>query len=153
MKSPSLAFRTSIYNALSNIEYLSQHIPVCLEYRNTPAAILPVGNNKQAKAWIQLTNQTADDNSNKCRRNDLVSIQIQVRVSYNANSGGYEHTEEIANLVLETLFPVQNDFDLTIEEPFNVWNLRMESDRNLNFSDDTDRVWYKSLLITAQVEQ
>jgi hypothetical protein len=132
---------------------MGQIIPICDEYRNTPAATLPIGNNKPVRAWIQLTNQTSDDNSPKCHRNDLASIQIQVRVAFNANSGNYENAESIADLILAKLFPDQNEFNIEIDEPFHIWNLRFESSRNINFSDDTDRIWMKNILLTAQIEQ
>jgi hypothetical protein len=148
-----LPFRLAVIEATDSISYLNQLIPVCDEYLNRPAAILPVGNNKPVKAWIRLTNQTGNNNSNKCRRNDRVTIQVQCRVAFNANSGGYVHSEAIANEFLSILFPVQNDFVLPIDDPFHVWDLQLESSNNINFQDDTDRIWMTYLLISAQVEQ
>jgi hypothetical protein len=153
MRSTSKPFRTSVYDAIKNVTYLGELIPVASEYANSTPAILNIGNNKQAKAWIQLTNQTSDDNSPKCHRNDLNSIQIQVRVAYNANSGSYEHAENIADLILEILFPIGNEFEMPIESPFHVWNMSKESERNINYQDSTDRIWMKNILITAQIEQ
>lgn len=146
-------FRKALVEATDNLLYMGQVVPVCDEYLNEPAAILPIGNNKPVRAWIRLTNQTANDDSNKCRRNDRVTIQAQVRITYNANSGGYEYTEELANLFLARLFPSQNDFVLPIDNPFHVWDLRLESIRNIDFQDNTDRIWMTHLLLSAQVEQ
>lgn len=153
MRGVSLPFRKALVLALSNINYLGLRIPVWAEYLGQNPATLPVGNNKQAKAWVQITNQTSDNNSPKCHRNDLASIQIQVRVSYNANSGSYEHVDKISDIIIGILFPDQNEFNLQIESPFHVWNMNNESERNIDFQDDTDRVWMKNILITAQIEQ
>lgn len=153
MKSVTLPFRESIRLKLNNVIYLGQRIPVYSEYAHQPGVVLNIGNGKQARAWIQLTNDTADDFSPKCLRVDQASIQIQVRVSYSANSGGYEATEKISDIVMEAFFPDQNSFDLTLEAPFKLLQLRKESDRNLNFQDDTDRVWMKNILLTARISQ
>lgn len=154
MRSVSQPYRKAIFQRLQGaIIYKGVVIPVCEEYLNTRAAVLPVGNNQPVTAWIQIQNQNSEDDSAKCMRTDSASIQLQVRVSYNANSGNYEETENIMDLVLQRIFTGINTFTLPIEDGFHISRLTKESDRNVNFQDNTARIWMKNVTLLASISQ
>lgn len=153
MKQPLRPFRTSIYSKLLGaIIYRGIVIPIGDEYSNKNQADINVGNNQPVKAWIKLSNETADDDSPKCLRTDLVSIQIMVQVEFNANSGNAEHGESIMDLILERLFN-GNTGDILLEADFSINCMKLAGTRNLNYQNDTSRVWATVATITAQVSQ
>jgi hypothetical protein len=154
MRSVSQPFRKALFNRLNAaITYRGVVIPICEEYLNTRAAILKIGNNQQVTAWIQLQNQNSENDSPKCMRNDTASIQLQARVSFNANSGNYEEAENIMDLVLARIFTGPNSFELPIEEGFHISRITKESDRNINFQDNTARIWMKNITLQASISQ
>lgn len=157
MKGVTQPYRRALHGRLDNeIVYLGVTIPICDEYLNKTPAILPVGNNQPVTAWIQLMNTTSEPaNEAKCMRNDDANIQIQARVSFNANSGNYEHAENIMDLVLARLFDqaTDNSFNLPIENPFNIWKLTKESTRNINYQDNTARIWMQNIILRASISQ
>jgi len=149
MKPVNQAFRRAIYNGILGVEYRNVTIPVWSEFLNGQRANLDIGNNVPVKAWVKLMNQTADNDSPKCMRNDRASIQIQVQVSFNANSGNYEHSENILTLVLAKLF----DEGISIEAPFSISLLDKGTERSTTYMDDTARVYMSYCLITALISQ
>lgn len=153
MKTPLLPFRTAITAKIKDqITYNGISIPLGEEYSNKNGADINVGNNQPVKAWIKLSNQTADDDSPKCMRTDMVSIQIMVQVEFNANSGNSEHSENIMDLILGKLF-IKNSGDISLSSDFLITCLKLAGTRNLNYQNDTSRVWATVATITAQISQ
>lgn len=152
MKSVSFPFRKAVIDKIGVITYRGVNIPVFDTNMNGERANINVGNNIPVTAWIRLLNQTADDDSPKCQRQDMATIQIQVQVSFNANSGNYEHSEMIMDLVLEELFD-GNSGDITMSTPFYLSCLNKISERNLDFQSDSNRIYMKSVTIQGRISQ
>lgn len=151
----TLPLREAYYSKLKNIQYLGVRIPVCEEYLNENEAVLNVGNNKQIRAYILLMNQTENDDSNaKCMKNDQSSIQIQVNTVFNANSGNSEHAEKIANIILAMLYPtIHYKIDIVLPEPYDLWKTQIVTSRNINYQNNSDRIWTKQIVINNFVSQ
>ena len=152
MKSVSFPFRKAVIDRIGIITYRGVIVPIWDTYANGPTANINIGNNIPVKAWIRLLNQTADDDSPKCMRQDMATIQIQVQVSFNANSGNYEHSELIMDLVLEELFD-GNSGAVIMSTPFYLSCLNKISERNIDFQDNSNRVYMKSVTIQGRVSQ
>lgn len=152
MKGVSFPFRKAVVDRIGVITYRGVNIPVWSEYMNGERANINVGNNIPVTAWIRLLNQTADDDSPKCQRQDMATIQIQVQVSYNANSGNYEHSENIMDLVLDKLFN-GNSGDVDIESGFHISELDKISERNLNYQDNSNRIYMTMAIIRCRITQ
>lgn len=151
----TLPLREAYYSKLKNIQYLGVRIPVCEEYLNENEAVLNVGNSKQIRAYILLMNQTENDDSNvKCMKNDQSSIQIQVNTVFNANSGNSEHAEKIANIILGILYPtIHYKIDIILPEPYDLWKTQIVTSRNINYQNNSDRIWTKQIVINNFVSQ
>lgn len=134
------------------ITYNGVNISVWTEFSNGPTADIHVGNSAPVKAWIRLLNQTADDDSPKCQRQDMATIQIQVQVSFNANSGSYEHSERIMDIILEKLFS-GNSGVVEIEDGFHISELDKISERLINFQDNSNRIYMSSVTIRCRISQ
>jgi len=152
MQITTLPYRTAIVNALNNVQYQYKRIGVFEEY------LQETSTNKKAvfptfEAYIILLNQTSNDNSPKCHRNNEDSIQIQITTVYPAGKGGSKVAEEIANVVLGILFP--NEFyksNLTIPN-MDVWKSELIGTRNLNFNENESRIWINQLILVSNISQ
>lgn len=157
MQEVSLSLRIAYFNKLQGITYLGKPIPVYEEFVQETVgnmkAKLTIGN-MTVEAYIILLNQTENDNSPKCHRNDECSIQIQVTTVWPSDKGGSMHAEKIMNLVYDKLFPTSSiDADLTIESPFKIWKKVKIGGRPINYDTDTNRVWIKTITMNNWVSQ
>lgn len=154
-KSVTFPVRQAVVQSLEgNIVYMGATIPVSEEYANKKQVTIPVGINSPVSAWIRVLNQTEDDDSPKCLKNTQGSIQIQVQVSFNANSGNSEHSENIMNLIIGRLFPTFSTWSISLSPPFHLWDFRLTSFPNVPpIIDNTNRIWVKQALIEYQVSQ
>lgn len=155
MKNVNLAFRKALITALSPITYKTKAIPIheeYLEYTTTkPATFVTVGN-QQVECYIILRNQTANDNSAKCVRNDEVSIQVQIYTVFGNNKGGSLTAEEISEVVMNK---VSNDGligDISIAN-MGLWRLWVDSYTNLQYNENTNRIWTTIVTLNGTVTQ
>jgi len=158
MKIVSLPYRTAISEALNgHVVYSGIGIPTYEEYvqvtASRPIGYVPKGT-EEVGCYIILLNQTSNDNSAKCTRNDDVSIQAQITTEWTSNKGGSKLAEEIAELVVNRLFDADGLFNiLTLDEPLSLWKGELESIQNINYDLTSSRVWITQLLITGSITQ
>lgn len=158
MKVVSLPLRTAFFNKLnSGITYLGKSIFTFEDYLQETStrkkAILQVGT-MTVEAYIILLNQTENDNSNKCRKNDQASIQVQINTIFPSGKGGSQQAEEIGNLVYEKLFPVNNlKADIILPTPFHCWKSVKQGARNLNYDTETSRAWIHQITFNNWISQ
>lgn len=154
MQSTTLAFRTAIVNALNNIVFESNRVGVFEEY------VQETSTNKKAlltncEAYIVLLNQTSNDNSARCARNDEVSIQIQITTVFPAGKGGSKISEQISELVINQLFTSDGLFKkITMPSPFGLWKMELPvSGRQINFNENESRIWITQLVVLGYLNQ
>ena len=154
MQSTTLAFRTAIVNALNNIVFDTKRIGVFEEY------VQETSTNKKAllancEAYIILLNQTSNDNSARCVRNDEVSIQIQITTVFPAGKGGSKTSEQISELVINQLFTSDGLFKkIAMPSPFGLWKMELPvSGRQLNFNENESRIWITQLVVLGYLNQ
>jgi len=157
MKSVTLAIRTAYVEKTTGITFLTKVIPVFEEYVQETAtkkkAILTIGT-MQIEAYIILLNQTVNDNSPKCQRNDQTSIQAQVTTVFPLGKGGTKTAEQIAELFMDKLFVNSNlETNLVLPPPFHIWKSVMEGVKNINYTTDTNSVWITQLILNHYVSQ
>ncbi len=157
MKNVNLAIRTAIATALNNIVYNTVKIGVFEEYvqetTNNKMGIITVGG-VPVNAYIILLNQTSNDNSPKCGRNDLCSIQIQIKTEWPASKGGSKMGEEISELVYSALFTEDGKFTtLTLPNGLSLWRGVMDGTINLNYDGNSSRTWITQLILNLEVSQ
>lgn len=152
MEVTTLKYRTAIVNALSNVQYQGKRIGVFEEY------LAETSTNKKAvystfEAYIILLNQTSNNNSPKCHRNNEDSIQIQITTVYPAGKGGSKVAEEIANVILEILFPTEH-YKSNIAIPnMDVWKSELLGSRNIKYDLSESRIWIHQLLLISNISQ
>lgn len=153
MKNPNLAFRKAIVSAIDNIDFKNGKV------RTFEEQLLETSSKKKlvvsgVEYYIILLNQTSNDLSAKCIRNDEVSIQIQITSVFPNNKGGSQDAELISDLVMTRLFsndglngiiPTPNDFEL--------WKLDQEGIVNITFDSENTKTWIVQLLVTGQMTQ
>jgi len=158
MKLVTTPIRSALATLLSGIPFMGKTINSFEEYLQESTtkkkAVLTVGS-QQVTAYIILLNQTVNDNSSKCLRNDEASIQVQVTTVFPADAGGSLVAEQIADLVLARLFDVDNMqiTGINLPEQFEIWRARFISSRNINYNTDTNRVWITQLTLSFSVNQ
>lgn len=153
MRNTNLAFRTAIINALDAISYNGKNIYPFEEYYQ-PSGLRVKAVYANFEAYIIVLNQTLNDNSPKCVRNDEVSIQIQINTVWPAGKGGSKSAEEISELIMNRLFTTDGLFkNITIPEPFGLWKMDVLTVRNMNYDENASRVWVTQLVVTASVTQ
>lgn len=159
MKLTTLPLRQSLLTALDgNIIYQGKSIRVFEEFlQDTPTkkkAILTFGT-VTAEAYVILLNQTSNEaRSNKCNRNNDDSIQIQVTTVYPAGKGGSKVSEEIANIVLDLLFPTSvKETSLTVGGGIDLWHSDLLGSRNIQYDLTSSRVWITQLILECWIEQ
>jgi hypothetical protein len=110
---------------------------------------------KGCQAYIILLNQTSNEaRSNKCNRNNNDSIQIQITTVWPAGKGGSKVAEEIAQVILNLLFPsnVKNT-DLALSNGLSMWKSELLSSRNINYDGNSSRVWITQLILESWISQ
>lgn len=155
MKSPTLAYRTALFNALQGIVFLGQNISVFEEVANSNqlASIKKINvGNVPVEAYIIIQNQTANDISAKCLRSDQVSCQVQITTLFPIGSGGSKTAEQISELILEKVYDnptvkFPNDSD------FFIWKNQLESTRNIPYQTDTHYAWVHNMTFIAWIGQ
>lgn len=153
MQITTLPYRTAIVTALNNVVYQTKRIPVYEEY------LQPTESNKIAmlsgsvEAYIILLNQTSNNNSPKCHRNNEDSIQIQITTVFPAGKGGSKIAEEISNVVLGILFPLEHYKSNISIENMDVWKSELIGSRNINYNLNASRVWITQLTLVSNISQ
>lgn len=148
----TLPYRTAIVNALNNVQYQGKRIGVFEEY------LAETSTNKKAvyptfEAYIILLNQTSNNNSPKCHRNNEDSIQIQITTVYPAGKGGSKVAEEIANVVLGILFPAEHYKSNIAIPDMDVWKSELLSNINIKYDLNDNRVWIHQLILVSNISQ
>lgn len=152
MKTASLLLRESYIALFDNFQYNGINIPFFDEYV-TPNAVLPqvpISTFLAPKCYVLITNQTTNDASLKCSRNENLSIQLDVTTIYDANSGGFKLSEQIANEILGTLF-IGQQIQLNNEE-LNIWRGWLESSPNISEETQSNRIFRKVLVLNHSVQ-
>jgi len=157
MQTPSLALRTSLYSALQGIVYKTKTIPVYEEKVN-PSALASVPTvaigTDQVKCYIVLLNQTENDDSPKCHKNDACSIQIQINTVFPLTKGGSKTAEEIENLVYSKLFPVTSLMTgLVLPSPFTLWKSVKQGSRSIQYDSETNSIWTRQITFQLWISQ
>lgn len=155
MKITTLPLRTALLQALDGkILYKSTNIRVWEEYV-MPTSEKQIANVNGCEAYVILMNQTSNEaRSNKCNRNNNDSIQIQVNTVWPAGKGGSKTAEEIANVILELLFPTNiKNTDLELSTGLSMWKSELLSSRNINYDGDSSRTWVTQLVLEAWISQ
>lgn len=159
MKLVTTPIRSALATLLSGIPFMGKTINAFEGYLQESTtkkkAVLTVGN-QQVTAYIILLNQTANENStSKCVRNDESSIQIQVTTIFPADTGGSLIAEQIAQLAIDRIMPVDNRTasGVILPEPFNIWSAKVVSIRPIDYNTDTSRVWIIQLTLNFSIIQ
>ena len=158
MKNVNLALRTAIGLALNdNIVYSGQNIATFEEYlqeTDTRKIAKFIEGNRPAEAYIVLLNQTSNDDSAKCMRNDIASIQIQITTVFPANKGGSSTAEKISELVMARLFTEDGlNSTLDLGDDMTAWRGRMEGCINIPYDTNTNRIWITQMIVEYAVTQ
>lgn len=157
MKNPNLALRKAYVAALIAVPYAGKNIPVYEDFlqptASRPIAKLAIGE-ATVEAYIILLNQTSNDNSPKCVRNDEASIQVQITTVWPLFKGGKKTSEEISDVILSILFTEDGLFNkMPIEAPFDIWKGSVSGIRPLSYTTDTNTVWITQLILTNSISQ
>lgn len=156
MQITSLSYRQALIQALdTQVLYDSTSIRVWEEYVMETETKRIVTLSKGCQAYIILLNQTSNEaRSNKCNRNNNDSIQIQVTTVWPAGKGGSKVAEEIAQVILNLLFPsnVKNT-DLVLSNGLSIWKSELLSSRNINYDGDSSRTWICQLILESWISQ
>lgn len=156
MQITTLPFRTALVQALdTHVLYQSTSIRVWEEYVMETDTKRIVTLNNGCQAYIILLNQTSNEaRSNKCNRNNNDSIQIQITTVWPAGKGGSKTAEEIAQIVLNLLFPsnVKNT-DLTLSNGLSMWKSELLGSRNIPYDGDSSRTWITQLILESWISQ
>lgn len=154
MQNINLAIRQAVLNAINPIVYQTKSIYSFADYV-LPSTSKPIALIGTMQAYIILLNQNSNLNDqNKCNRNDSASIQIQVTTKFPSGTGGSTQAEQIAELILNKLYPNNNKFMLiSLPSPLYVWKSQVELVKNLNYDDEIGRTFITQLVISCQVSQ
>lgn len=155
MQTPSLALRTSLYASLQGIVYNTKTIPVYEEKVSTtpPVAVVTIGG-VQVQCYIILLNQTENDDSPKCHKNDACSIQIQINTVFPFTKGGSKTAEGIENLVYAKLFPTSSLMTgLVLPSPFTLWKSVKQGSRSIQYDTETNSVWTRQITFSLWIAQ
>ena len=156
MQITSLSYRQAVIQALdTHVLYDSQSIRVWEEYVMPTDTKRIVTLSNGCQAYIILLNQTSNEaRSNKCNRNNNDSIQIQINTVWPAGKGGSKTAEEIAQVILNLLFPsnVKNT-NLALSNGLSLWKSELLSSRNINYDGNSSRVWTCQLILESWISQ
>lgn len=159
MQNINLSIRQAVLNAITPIVWQSKNIYSFADFAQysaqKPQALIPNGVGKTYEAYIILLNQNSNLNDqNKCTRNDQASIQIQVTTKFPSGTGGSTQAEQIAELILNKLYPVdKKHMAISLQHPLYVWKSQVELVKNLNYDDEVGRTFITQLVISCQVSQ
>jgi len=156
MQITSLSYRKAIIEALDgNIIYNNKSIRVWEEYVVETETKQIVKLDNGADAYVILLNQTSNETlSNKCNRNNNNSIQIQINTVWPAGKGGSKTSEEIANVILELLFPTSiKNTNLELDNGLSMWKSELMGSRNINYDLNASRVWVTQLILESWISQ
>lgn len=145
--------------ALSGLTYMGQHIPVYEEYVNETTgnakAKLPVAFGT-VEAYVTMMNQGDNDNSlTKCMEDSVSSIQLQITTVWLNGIGGSKHAENIELEIYKLLYPdsgYRYKTSLVIPEA-NIWKSERLSTQNINYQDESRRVWIRQAIMNNYVSQ
>lgn len=157
MKNPNLALREALALRLSTLSLASTAIPIFEEFVEETAtkkkAKITIGN-MQVEAYCVLLNQTTNNDSAKCARNDLASVQIQCVTVFPANKGGSKTSELISEKVMALLIDESGLFNtLVLEEPFSAWRGELVNIVNIPFNENNSRAWATQLILEYAITQ
>lgn len=150
----NLAFRKALVSAMPFVSYKSVNVPVHEEFvqytNDKPKCMITIGN-VQVELYILLQNQTANDDSAKCMRDDVVSIQAMITAVFPANKGGSNTTEEISEILMNTVS--DGLFGKIQIVGGDMWRLWVDSYINLQYDTSTNRVWSTVVTLNGNISQ
>lgn len=157
MKVTTLPYRKAIIQALdTHVLYDGTSIRVWEEFVSETETKRIVTLGFGCKAYIILLNQTSNETqSKKCIRTNNDSIQIQITTEWPAGKGGSKISEEIANVILNILFPdssTQNAI-LNLGPEFTTWRSKLLSSRNIQYDGQSSRTWITQLILESWINQ
>jgi len=157
MKIVNKDIRAMYMMAIPFVTYMGQNIYLFEEFLQETStrniANITIGN-MNMQAYILLLNQTLNDNSPKCMRSDECSIQIQIVTIFKRESGGSRFAEEIGELILNKIFPIDVvEPTLSLPEPLKLIRTQFETSVNIPLNTETDTRWITQLLLTHTVNQ
>lgn len=158
MKNVNLAIRKALVAALSAVPYKGVNIPVFEEYvQETPnkkIAVIQSGT-MPVQCYAIIQNQVSNENTNsKCNRRDEATLQININTVFPDNKGGSLTAEEISEVILSILYTNDNfKTSLVLPEPFYVQTSEVITVRNLQYENDTNRIWTTVLVLNFTVSQ
>lgn len=153
----NLPLRVGYIQATNNIMYRGVKIPFYEEYAQ-PTSLKPIAlvtdSGIQVECYVIVLNQTQNDASPKCMRNDECSIQLQVTTRWPKLKGGSKMSSEISNLILAQLFTPDGLFStIELSGGLKAWKGRLMSARPISYTDENYAVWITQLIITNSVSQ
>lgn len=141
-------------NIQPGLAWQGNPIPVCEEYLNEPPAVIIDQEGRRVELYVIIGNQTSNDISAKCGRDDESSIQIRIVASYPSGTGGSRLPEQIGDIIKAGIFQKPGGgHALEIESPFDIWKCQFLSSRNLNYETDNSREWTHVMIINNWVSQ
>lgn len=154
MQNINLAIRAAVLNAINPILFQGKNIYTHADYLQASSS-KPIAVIGTMQAYIILLNQNANLNDiNKCNRNDQASLQIQVTTKFPSGTGGSTQAEQIAELILNKLYPVdKKHMAITLQAPLSLWKSQVELVKNLNYDDEVGRTFITQIVISCQVSQ
>lgn len=151
----NLAFRSALAQAMPMVQFGLLEVPIFEEYvqytSTRPKCIATIGN-MQVELYILLQNQTANDDSAKCMRNDEVSIQAMITAVFPANKGGSSTTEQISEVLMSMISEDGLFGDITVQGG-DLWRLWVDGYRNIQYDTTTNRVWNTVVIINGSISQ
>ena len=152
METASLYLRESYIALFANFFYNAIKIPFFDEYVSPNVVIptIPLSTFLQPKCYVLITNQTTNDASLKCSRNEILSLQLDIVTVYDANSGGFKLAEQVANKILNTLF-IGQQIQLQ-NSKLNTWSGFLESSPNISEETASSRIFRKILVLNHQIQ-
>ena len=135
-----------------NVIYNGTNIPVFEEFVQETATrkiatFSPGSGVNTAQAYILLLNQTLNDNSPKCNRNDECSIQLQIVTRWQRETGGSRVAEEISEIILPLLD------NLVMSSDFNLYRTEVVSIQNVPQYEEVMSYWVTQILVSHSISQ
>lgn len=154
MQNINIPIRDAVISAITPITYQGKNIYSFADYALFSAS-KPIAKYDKFNAYIIILNQSSNLNDiNKCNRNDQCSLQIQVTTKFPSGTGGSTQAEQIAELVLNKLYPNNTKhMAITLQPPLSLWKSQVELVKNLNYDDEVGRTFITQLVISCQISQ
>lgn len=118
---PSYEVRVGYLVALQNLLYKDVLVPVFDEIRTSTDT---------SKNYIIISGQTFSEESLKCGFATSNAISLNIVTTFSLGTGSKKTSEEIANLVLERVYPENVETGITINN-FHIWKTRLTMNRTL----------------------